>query len=81
MAAGPVAVRGAARGDVVDAGAVRSWKGIDAVLALHGATRRRRLADLWEDATADPNHAKNVNEDASTTCRRRRRPAAGASSA
>ena len=39
-------------------------RGCDAVLALHGATRRRRLADLWEDATADPNHAKNVNCDA-----------------
>ena len=52
-------------GDVVDAGAVAELvRGCDAVLALHGATRRRRLADLWEDATADPNHAKNVNCDA-----------------
>ena len=52
-------------GDVVDAGAVAELvRGCDAVLALHGATRRRRLADLWEDATADPSHAKNVNCDA-----------------
>ena len=52
-------------GDVVDAGAVAELvRGCDAVLALHGATRRRRLSDLWEDATADPSHAKTVNCDA-----------------
>ena len=57
-------------------------KGCDAVLALHGATRRRRLADLWEDATADPNHARNVNCDAvDRLAREAARPAAGASSA
>lgn len=52
-------------GDVVDEGAVTELvKGCDAVLALHGATRRRKWKDLWEDSTTDPNHAKNVNCDA-----------------
>lgn len=53
------------RGDVTDAACVRGIvDGCDAVLALHGATRRSSFGDLLGDATRDPGHAKNVNYEA-----------------
>ena len=53
------------RGDVTDEAAARELcVGCDAVLALHGATRRRKVSDLWRDATLDPSHAARVNRDA-----------------
>ena len=49
-------------GDVTDADSLRALlEGCSACLACHGARRTRKVSDLWQDATLDPAHSKNVN--------------------
>jgi len=50
------------KGDVTDRKSLDDLlAGCSAVLAVHGATRTRKLSDFWSDPEDDPQHSKYVN--------------------
>lgn len=51
-------------GDVTNPDSLRRLlEGCQACIAVHGATRRTKISDLWSDAEAEPSHARRVNYD------------------